>query len=523
MCSCPIRPAIGGACAADAARCALSTTPTRLRPGFRRGFHIDKRFRRWSDINRYEKLAGNTLIFAVGSFASKLMVFLLTPLYTRVLTPGDYGISDLITSTSNLIMPFMMLSINEAIIRFGMDRSVKKSEVFTVGLVTVFCGFVVFCLFAPVFYLFEKISAYTVLIYLYVLFAALKAVTAQFVRSAGLVRLYTFDGFLATFTTIVFNVLLLVVFKTGVVGYVLSVVLSNILSVLFLFAIARLSRYVKPRQLNRDLFREMVRYSIPLIPTTMFWWITNVSDRYLVTWFCGEAANGIYAAAYKIPAMLTLVSSIFYQAWQISAVTEYGQGARTSRFYTEIFGHYSSLLFLGASGILMLLRPLNFILMGEAFTESWRYVPYLVLAEVFSSLVTFLGSFYMVSKKNATVVLAIAAGGISNIAMNCFLIPVYGPMGAAFATFVSYLLAFIVRALDVRRLVTMKFGLLSIAVNFFVVMLQTAAALSDLKYAFAAQAGLFLVMAAINHKTILRLGLAVLHKLVPRLSGPRAE
>ena len=107
--------------------------------------------------------------------------------------------------------------------------------------------------------------------------------------------------------------------------------------------------------------------------------------------------------------------------------------------------------------------------------------------------------------------------------MNCFLIPVYGPMGAAFATFVSYLLAFIVRALDVRRLVTMKFGLLSIAVNFFVVMLQTAAALSDLTYAFAAQAGLFLVMAAINHKTILRLGLAVLHKLVPRLSGPRAE
>lgn len=444
------------------------------------------------------------------------MVFFLVPLYTRVLTTADYGVSDLITSTANLITPFMMLSINEAIIRFAMDRTVKKREVFSIGLATVLIGFVVFCLFAPVFYLFEQIKAYTALVYLYVLLAALKAVTAQFVRSSGLVRLYTFDGFLATFTTIVFNVLLLVVFKMGVTGYVLSVVLSNALSVLFLFAVARLWRQVRLRRLNKRLWGEMLRYSVPLIPTTMFWWITNVSDRYLVTWFCGGAANGVYAAAYKIPAMLTLVSSIFYQAWQISAVSEYGQGKKTSRFYTEIFGHYSSLLFLGASGILLILRPVNAVMMGEAFTSSWRYVPFLVLAEVFSSLVTFLGSFYMVSKRNATVVLAIAAGGFSNIVMNIFLIPVYGPMGAAFATFMSYLLAFFVRAVDVRRLVTMRFGILTIAVNFLIATLQAAAALSEVRYAFLVQLGLFLLMAAVNAKTILRLCAAVIRKFAPR-------
>lgn len=73
-------------------------------------------------MNKYKKLIGNTVIFAIGSFSSKLLVFLLMPLYTRVLTTSDYGVMDIIVNTSNLLIPIVMVSINEGIIRFGLDR-----------------------------------------------------------------------------------------------------------------------------------------------------------------------------------------------------------------------------------------------------------------------------------------------------------------------------------------------------------------------------------------------------------------
>lgn len=467
--------------------------------------------------NRFGKLMGNTLIFAIGSFSSKAMVFLLMPFYSRVLTDVQFGTADLITATSNLLLPFVMLSVNEAIIRFGLDRSVKKSDVFSVGVTTVLAGFAVFCLLSPIMLQIEMISSQTLLIYLYVLAAALKSVTAQFARSIGLVRLYAFDGFLSTLTVIVFNLLFLAVFQWGTIGYVLSIIFSNLLSIVFLFVVARLSRYVNFLSIDRKLRRDMLRYSIPLIPTTMFWWITSALDRYVIVYFWGEGSNGLYAAAHKLPALLTLVSAVFYQAWQISAVSESGRGARTNRFYSQVYDHYSTLLFLAGSGIIMVCRPFTSVWLGEAFVPSWEFVPFLVMAEVLSTLITFMGSFYMVSKRNATVSVAIAAGAAANLVLNLLLVPEYGARGAALATVFSYLLAFIVRAVDIRRLVDIDLRYAPCAVNLLLLMCQTRLLFSPgLKYPILAQIGMFLLAVLVNIRPVLRLCRSLAQQLAAR-------
>lgn len=467
-------------------------------------------------MGRYQKLLGNTVIFAIGSFSSKLLVFFLLRYYTAMLSPDEFGISDRIITTSNLLMPFVMLSINEAVIRFSMDHSVRRSEVFTIGIKTVLTGFVISLFFAPIMLMIDMLSAYTVLIYVYVLFGMLKSVCALFVRSIGLVRLFAFDGFLATFTTIAFNILFLSGFKWGIYGYVLSVVASNILSIIFLFIVARLWRYLKFNHSNRALTREMLRYSVPLIPTTMFWWIVSVSDRYMVTHFCGDFAAGQLAIAHKIPSLLTIVSAIFYQAWQLSAVSEAGQGKRTERFYSQTCDYYSTLLFCAASGIVMMIIPITHILYTEAYHESWIYVPFLVIAEVFSSLITFLGSFYMVSKKNATVPLAIFIGAVVNIILNLLLIPDYGVMGATLATLVSYLISYLIRVVDIKRFVSMNIRILNISLCFLLLMIQGALLIKQLPYYFAIQLGMFFAMVVLNLKTVLRLFFAFFDKLFAR-------
>lgn len=468
-------------------------------------------------MGRYERLVGNTLVFAIGSFSSKLLVFFMLRYYTAMLTPAEFGIADRITTTSNLLMPFVMLSINEAIIRFAMDRSLRRADVFSIGLKTVLAGFIVFCLFVPVMLMIDMLVSYTLVIYIYVLFGMLKAICAQFVRSIGLVKLFAVDGFLATFTTIAFNILFLTVFKWGLYGYVISIIASNILSIFFLFIVARLERYVDFTHPNPMLRREMLRYSVPLIPTTMFWWIVGMSDRYMVTWFCGDTPTGMLAIAHKIPSLLTIVSAIFYQAWQISAVDESGQGRRTLRFYSQTYDYYGTLLFCAASGMVMLIQPITKVLYAPAYYESWRYVPFLVMAEIFSSLVTFLGSFYMVSKKNATVPLAIFTGAVANIGLNLWLIPKYGVMGATFATLLSYLLAFAVRAVDIQRLVPLELHPLTTAVRMLLVMVQGAFLIRQVPHGFLIQIGMFALMILVNLKSVLRLAVA----LIDRFFAPR--
>ena len=472
----------------------------------------------------YQKLLGNTVIFAIGSFSSKALVLLLMPLYTRFLTDAQYGAADLITTTSNLLAPFIMLSVNEAIIRFGMDKNENKNQVFSIGLSTLLTGFALFCLLAPLMLRIRMLSSYTLLIYLYVFAASLKGVTAQFVRSIGLIKLYAFDGFLSTVTTVVLNVVFLVSFSWGAAGYVLSIILSNLISVIFLFAVAHLKQYVHLRGIDKKLRRAMLRYSIPLIPTTMFWWITTASDRYFVTWYHGEAANGLYAAAHKLPAILTLVSLVFYQAWQISAVSEAGSGVKTTRFYNRIYEYYSSLLFLAASGIILICRPFTAIWLSEAFYDSWRFVPFLTTAEVFSTLITFLGSFYMVTKRNATVPLAVAVGAGMNIGLNYLFVPTYGALGAAGATVASYSVAFLCRGIDVRRVVKLRLRPVRSALSLLLLICQSGLLLLEVGPGFLlTQLIFFLLMLLLHLRSILRMLVSLLGRKTSKIKSPFKE
>src|SRR5699024_10413807 len=146
------------------------------------------------------------------------------------------------------------------------------------------------------------------------------------------------------------------------------------------------------------------------------------------------------------------ISNIFSQAWQISAVSEADDPGQT-RFYSEIFSSYQTVVFMCASGVLLLIQPITRILVSPDFYPSWQYVPFLVLSVIFSCFATFLGTFYMVAKKNAMVLITTCVGAALNLLLNYLLIPKYGVNGAAFATFVCYFVVFALRAVDTRRIV----------------------------------------------------------------------
>lgn len=424
---------------------------------------------------RYRNLFRNTIIFGLGTFGSKLLVFFLLPLYTAYLTPEMYSTADLISQMSNLLIPLCCLGITDGVFRFAMDGDRDRREVFTTGISILLGGSLLFGLLSPILFLFDAFDGYVWLIVCYVLAANFHALCAQYLRAQGRTTLFAVQGMINTALVILLNIVFLIPMRMGVLGYVLSVVIADALMTLILFVYARLGRDLRPCYFRRELARTLLSYSIPMIPTTVFWWITSVSDRYLVEHICGGTINGLYSAAYKIPTLLTLLCTVFIEAWQLSAVKDSeGQSDRIP-FFSQVFRGFQGLMFLACSGLIAFSQIGTDILFADAYAEAWRYIPVLLIATVFSALVTYLGSVYFVAKKSVLSFLTAMIGAIVNVALNLLLIPTYGGQGAAIATLCSYLVVYVIRAINTRRHLPFRQYPLQVAFNTAVVGVQALA------------------------------------------------
>ncbi len=424
-------------------------------------------------MNRYQKLISNTALFGISTFASKFLTFLLTPFYTRVLSSAEYGVADLLVQTGNLLIPLASIGIANGVIRFGLERSSNKNGVFTTGIVTTLVGFLLLLAFSPLLGRLEFLSGNLWLVLLYVLMANLHSVCNQFARAMGHVRLFAVDGVLCTGLVILLNILFLSVFSMGATGYMLANVLSDGLSALFVFLKARQWQYISLPSLSKGEVSGMLRYSAPLVPSNLCTWIINISDRYLIALLIGNAANGIYVVATKVPNVLLLVSSIFTSAWQLSALADQPRREK-ERFFSNVFSAYSAIALVAASGVIMTAQLSTQLLAAPDYYEAWRYVPVLTLATTFACLGSFFSSVYMVERRSTATLATTLLGAACNLIGNLLLIPVWGSMGAAISTLVSYLVMFVVRAVHTRSMLHIRWNFFKLFCSVLLLGLQCA-------------------------------------------------
>ena len=410
--------------------------------------------------DKYSKLAGNTLIFAISSFSSKLLTLIVQPFLTYAMAEiSDLGLSKILSQYANLLIPFVSMGMSNAIIRFGLDKGNSEKQVFTNGLLTILGGFGILVLCWPIAQFLPDMAQYGLLIYIYVLMSCLRTLCTQFVRSRQWNKLVAVDGVLCTVATMAFYVLYLVGFKWGANGYLLAIISGDLASVLFLMFTGKLWNYVELKGINKDLWKQMLRFSLPMIPAQISFWIINASDLFFVREMCngldgrdGNAWSGLLSTGYFLPTILTTLGLIFYDAWQLSAVTEEEGRAK---FFTKIFRTYSSVLFCCAAGIIWLCRPVMHI-MKSNYYYAWHFVPFLVLASTCSCFNQFMNSVYVVNKKSTRSMITMMAGAVSNCIMNYFFIKWWGPVGATYASFLGLALVFTLRAIDAHRMIGMQ-------------------------------------------------------------------
>ncbi|MCD5003724.1 polysaccharide biosynthesis C-terminal domain-containing protein [Enterococcus saccharolyticus] len=453
--------------------------------------------------NKYKKLFNNSILFAIGNFGSKFITFFMLPLYTYQLSQADYGITDLIQTTVSLLIPVVTLSVFDAVLRFAMDKEYDRKKVFSIGVYITFVSSLCLSIIGLICLAFNEKYVFYVIIILII--QNIQVLFSQFVKAIQQVKLFAVNGILLSFLTALFNILFLLVFKMELDGYILALFLANLISNLYLFFKGNLFQYIEWKNISKALLVDMTKYSTPLIPNSIAWWVTNAVSRYFILIFLGPSANGIFAVANKIPTLLSVLNSVFFQSWQMSAIEENNSGEK-EHFYSTVYNLYYQFLFISTSGILLILKPIIIMIVSPEFYISWKYVPLLLLSVLYSSLSGFFGQFYIAAKKTKGLLSTTILGAIINVLMNVILIPLFGLQGAALSSAISFFVIWIFRIRDTKKIVKININNKNTLFNHVFLIFQILSLyVLDGNVMFLSQILLFFIVLIVNRETIIKI------------------
>ncbi len=192
-------------------------------------------------------------------------------------------------------------------------------------------------------------------------------------------------GIMGAFVCVALNIYFLVYRGLGLEGYFIANIAGDTCIVLYIFIRMKIWRCKLFSPISKKLRSQMLSYSIPLILSSVSWWINNLSDRYIVIWLCGAAANGIYSVGYKIPQILNAFQQVFYNAWVLSSIKEYNSKDR-GYFYSIVYNLYNYGMIVLCSILIILSRFIAYILYAKDFYICMEICSILLISIVFGAM-----------------------------------------------------------------------------------------------------------------------------------------
>lgn len=406
-------------------------------------------------MNRGKYLAKNTLIFALGNLGTKLINFFLVPLYTSILCSADYGTADLIFTICTFAVPIILCNIYESVMRFCLDKDADHNKVMSVGLLLLDTSFITGVILLLLAKSYKPTSEYYIYVYLYAISIGISQVFLCYLRGRELLFKYSIGNLLQALSVITLNIVFLIGFRIGIKGYLMAYIIANLVTGLYAFFVGNIWSVIKNFKIDKELSISMIKYSIVLIPNSFMWWIMNSADRIMLTSMLGVTATGIYAVANKIPSLVSVISTIFNQAFSYSAIKENDSEDRDA-FSNKIFEYLLSLVIFVGIILIILIKPFMSIYVSNEYFEAWIYAPTLIAGTCILVLGTFLSTSYTVHKDSKGFLFSASIGAVVNILLNVFLIPLLGIMGAAIATSISYFVVMVYRSFDIKKYITIR-------------------------------------------------------------------
>ena len=414
-------------------------------------------------MSKKKELMKNTIIIFMGKVCTQLISFLLLPLYTSYLLTEEYGFVDLVTTYVTLIVPIITMELEMSVFRYLVDcrkDEKEKEKIFSNNFIILLASLALFIVLYLVVTCFWKFD-YCYLILFDIIICTFSGNFLQITRGVGRTLDYAISCIITGVTTILLNILLIVVFKLGAFGMITSMALANGLGAVYLFIRLKMWQYIDFKKKDKKLIKEMYKYSIPLVPNGISWWIVNVSDRSIITAVLGTAANGIYAVSNKFPTILSSLLGIFNLSWSESAALHVNSPDR-DQFFSEVSNTVTKLFTCLGVGMISCMPFVFPILINKNYNDAYNYIPILILGSVFNVIICLYSALYIAKKMTKQVATTSIIGAIINIIINVVLIKYLGLYAAALSTAISYFIMMVYRHFDLKKYmrITYEKGLL---------------------------------------------------------------
>lgn len=417
-------------------------------------------------IDDIKRLSKNSILFALGNILTQALGFFLLPLYTRILTPSDYGILSVLSVFSNVLTIFLVFGQDSAIARYyyvhNNNRVELKSYLSSVMLITMVISFIV-CSILTIFGepLFSLIMPditqlnYIILVIWTTFFSVPICFSLQLfqVREKSL-EYSTFSILKFLFSTILI-IYLIVVLKKGVLGKIEG----DFLGVCLIFIIS-LWVIKKDITLSFDLKHiiNSYTYGIPLIPHLLASWIMNLSDRLIIAMYCSYLTVGLYSLGYQIGSLLGMVTGAINFAWVpffMSTASIRPNDAK--QIFSRLTSYYIVIILLCALLIVSFSKEILQIMTTPDYYLASSIVPFIVISFIFSGVYyAFVNQIFFVKKTGYLFVIT-ASAAILNLILNFLLVPQYSMYGSAIATIISSLYTCIMVAIIAGRVYPIKY------------------------------------------------------------------
>lgn len=462
---------------------------------------------------KYKELGKNTVIFGISLLLSKLVSSLLIPLYTRSMSTEEYGAADLVTTITGFIVPICSLSIHEAVYRFSLDNRYDRKVILRCGINVAWGAALAMTIVGMLTKIYEPVSEWTVYLISISILTMVRNILSLYTKADNRILLFGADSVLCNFTLGIVSVIFLVQLSLGINGYFLATLVSLAASILLLSVRGKL--FLLPRYERGDniFIRQMIRYSAPLILNSISWILMSLVDRIMLTSLYSSSANGIYAVASKIPTLLTIMTSIFTQAWGLSLIRDY-ESDRDDKFYNNVYDLFHLIVLLGTSLILIFTNNIFKLVIGEGFSEAVQYIAVLMMGTLFLTYSNFFSSVYSAAKKPSKIAISSTMGLVLNIVLNAALIPKSGIMGACIATAGSYIFIGLFRMIDCRKYIDLTFDMVRWIVSIILLIIQCIFVTLN-KNDILVSMVVFMLLSFLYKRLITKIILKIWHKFAP--------
>ena len=395
-------------------------------------------------------LLTGTITYAIGNFGTKFLSFLIVPLYTYYIMPSDLGDYDLLLTAVSLFSPLITLKISDATYRWIIKD--EENEVpyisATYKLLIRHCIIVALALllinmFIPIWQCYYFIAILVGDRILECLQKILRGLKNQ--------KLFAISGLVHTAIMVGYNAFMICVLHKGVVALLQGSAISLYVTIVFILIAEKRLRKVDLKPNYGKQQRQMIKFSAPLVPSNLCWWVMSASDRYVIRAFLGRAANGIYSVTYKFPSVLQTIFLMYNNAWTDMALAELEKGEQSEEYTKKIFQQLYQVSF----GMVFVLIPLTKVVMkvilSTTYKEAAIYVGFLYLGTVFQGFSSFSGIGYLKSKKTGGAAKTSVIGAVVNIVIDILCIHFIGLFAASISTFLGFFAMWITRMRDVRE------------------------------------------------------------------------